>query len=82
MSVIISKRDSLFILLHYLCIMEYRQLSHEEYSDLESRILFEDNHLLIVCKKVGEITQGDKTGDECLADNLKPFWNMRQSVMT
>ena len=53
--------------------MEYRQLSHEEYSDLESRILFEDNHLLIVCKKVGEITQGDKTGDECLADNYKAF---------
>ena len=73
MSVIISKRDSLFILLHYLCIMEYRQLSHEEYSDLESRILFEDNHLLIVYKKVGEITQGDKTGDECLADNYKAF---------
>lgn len=53
--------------------MEYRQLSTEEYRDLESRILFEDNHLLIVNKKAGEITQSDKTGDECLADSYKAF---------
>lgn len=53
--------------------MEYRQLSEEEYRDLEERILYEDNHLLIVNKKAGEITQGDKTGDECLADSYKAF---------
>jgi len=51
--------------------MEYRELTEEEYRDLESRILFEDNHILIVNKKVGEITQGDKTGDECLAESYK-----------
>jgi len=59
--------------------MEYRQLSPEEYKDLESRILYEDNHILIVNKKVGEITQGDKTGDECLADTFKAFIAMRDS---
>lgn len=53
--------------------MEYRELSAEEYSDLESRILYEDNHLLVINKKVGEITQGDKTGDECLTDIYKAF---------
>lgn len=53
--------------------MEYRELSGEEYRDLESRILYEDNHLLVVNKKVGEITQGDKTGDECLAESYKAF---------
>lgn len=53
--------------------MEYRTLSDEQTRDLESRILYEDNHLLIVNKKVGEITQGDKTGDECLADVYKAF---------
>lgn len=53
--------------------MEYRALSEEEYRDLESRILFEDNHLLVLNKKVGEITQGDKTGDECLAESYKAF---------
>lgn len=59
--------------------MEYRILSREEYSDLEGRILYEDNHLLVVNKKVGEITQGDKTGDECLADSYKSFIAARDS---
>lgn len=57
--------------------MEYRQLTEAEYNDFESRILYEDNHLLVVCKKAGEITQGDKTGDECLADSYKAFIAMR-----
>lgn len=57
--------------------MIYRQLSESEYRDLESRILYEDNHILIVNKKVGEITQGDKTGDECLAETFKAFIAMR-----
>lgn len=53
--------------------MEYRQLTEQEYRDFESRILYEDNHLLIVNKMAGEITQGDKTGDECLADSYRAF---------
>lgn len=53
--------------------MEYRHLSEQEYGDLQSRILYEDNHLLIVNKRVGEITQGDQTGDECVADTYKAF---------
>ncbi len=53
--------------------MEYRQLSETGIRDLESRILFEDNHLLILNKKSGELVQGDKTGDECLAETLKAF---------
>jgi 23S rRNA pseudouridine1911/1915/1917 synthase len=38
-----------------------------------SRILFEDNHLLIVNKHPGEIVQGDKTGDEPLVETLKSY---------
>lgn len=53
--------------------MEYRQLSEEEYRDRESRILYEDNHLLIVNKRAGDIVQSDKTGDECLTDIYKAF---------
>jgi len=53
--------------------MEYRQLSKEEFDDLAGRILYEDNHLLVVNKRVGEITQGDKTGDECLTEAYKAF---------
>jgi len=53
--------------------MGYRYVSDEEFADLQGRILYEDNHLLIVNKKVGEIVQGDKTGDECLAQTYKAF---------
>ena len=59
--------------------MEYRTLTETEYADLEGRILYEDNHLLIVNKRVGEITQGDKTGDECLADSYKAFIAQRDN---
>ena len=36
-------------------------------------VLFEDNHLLIVNKKSGDIVQGDKTGDKPLSDVVKEF---------
>ncbi|MCQ2329575.1 MAG: RNA pseudouridine synthase [Paludibacteraceae bacterium] len=36
-------------------------------------ILYEDNHLIIVNKAVGEIVQGDKTGDEPLVETLKRY---------
>lgn len=54
-------------------------MTEQEYKDLEGRILFEDNHLLIVCKKAGEIVQGDKTGDETLCDKYKAFIAIRNS---
>ena len=53
--------------------MIYGQLSPEAFDSLASRILYEDNHLLIINKRVGEIVQGDKTGDEPLCDTLKAF---------
>ncbi len=51
----------------------YRHLPEAEFNDLASRILYEDNHLLIVNKKVGEIVQGDKTGDEPIGEAYKAF---------
>ena len=59
--------------------MVYRTLPEYEYKDLESRILYEDNHILAVNKKVGEIVQGDKTGDEPLGEKYKAFIAMRDS---
>ena len=59
--------------------MIYRELSAQEYADLQERILYEDNHLLIVNKKAGEIVQGDKTGDEPLGEKYKAFIAMRDS---
>ena len=32
------------------------------------RVLYEDNHLIIVSKDAGEIVQGDKTGDTPLSE--------------
>jgi len=39
----------------------------------EIDIIFEDNHLLVVNKMPGELVQGDKTGDEPLAEKLKKY---------
>lgn len=69
---------------HSACIfndifMVYRELNKEEFDDLSSRILYEDNHLLIVNKKVGEIVQGDKTEDEPLTETYKAFIAQRDS---
>jgi len=36
-------------------------------------VLFEDNHIIIVNKRAGDITQGDKTGDIPLSDVVKDF---------
>ena len=59
--------------------MYYRTLSDGEVRDLEGRILYEDNHLLVVNKRAGEIVQGDRTGDECLAETLKAFVAQRDA---
>ena len=37
------------------------------------KILYEDNHLIAVRKRVGDIVQGDKTGDVPLSDRVKNF---------
>ncbi len=41
--------------------------------DLSNRILFEDNHLIAINKRAGELVQGDKTGDTILPDLLKEY---------
>lgn len=42
-------------------------------------VLYEDNHIIIVNKKAGEITQGDKTGDPPLSDKIKSFIKKRDN---
>lgn len=41
--------------------------------DVASRVLYEDNHIIIINKLPGEIVQADKTGDRTLADNVKAY---------
>ncbi len=40
-------------------------------------VLYEDNHIIAVNKKPGDITQGDKTGDEPLSEKVKKFIKKR-----
>lgn len=37
------------------------------------QVIYEDNHLIIVNKAVGEIVQGDKTGDKPLSEYVKDY---------
>jgi len=37
------------------------------------QVLFEDNHIIVVNKRVGDIVQGDKTGDKPLSEVVKEF---------
>ncbi|MGM9845890.1 MAG: RluA family pseudouridine synthase [Muribaculaceae bacterium] len=42
-------------------------------------ILYEDNHIIIVNKRPGEIVQGDKTGDTPLSETIKAFIKQRDA---
>ncbi len=36
-------------------------------------VLYEDNHLIAINKRVGDLVQGDKTGDPPLSDSVKQY---------
>ena len=40
-------------------------------------VLFEDNHLIAINKRCGDIVQGDKTGDRTLGDEVKEYLKAR-----
>jgi len=42
-------------------------------SNTNMNILYEDNHLIVVNKRSGEIVQGDKTGDKPLSEIISRF---------
>lgn len=48
---------------------------------MNPEILFEDNHLLIINKKAGELAQGDETGDIPLIDSLKSYIKKRDNKL-
>ncbi|MBN1339851.1 MAG: RNA pseudouridine synthase [Bacteroidales bacterium] len=45
----------------------------KETAAITSRIIYEDNHILVFNKIPSEIVQGDSTGDEPLSDTLKSY---------
>lgn len=48
-------------------------------ADLPGRVLYEDNHLLAVNKRCGEMAQGDRTGDQPLPEALKAWIKERDA---
>ncbi len=42
-------------------------------TDIASRVLYEDNHIIIINKLPSEIVQGDKTGDQPLSELVKDY---------
>jgi len=43
----------------------------------EDQIIFEDNHIMVINKKAGQLVQGDKTGDLSLLELIKEFIKKR-----
>ncbi len=52
-------------------------ISRDKDLKTKPKIVFEDNHLLVINKKAGELAQGDETGDVPLIDSLKEFIKIR-----
>lgn len=52
-------------------------MNSTNFQNIESRILYEDNHLLVINKNFGELVQGDKTGDIPLIESIKSFIKVR-----
>lgn len=48
---------------------------------MEEQIVYEDNHLLVINKKVGQLVQGDKTGDDSLLELIKDFIKKRDDKL-
>lgn len=48
---------------------------NQNFSD--SQIVFEDNHMMVINKKAGQLVQGDKTGDLSLLELIKDFIKKR-----
>lgn len=52
---------------------ETQSTDSSQKAGIEKNILYEDNHVLVVVKPQNLPTQGDKTGDKCLLDELKEY---------
>lgn len=46
---------------------------------ISDRILYEDNHLVVVSKEAGELVQSDVTGDRTLSDDVREYLKVKYS---
>jgi len=54
-------------------IQQSNDLKNQRSHKNNLQVLFEDNHLIVINKRVGDIVQGDKTGDAPLSDVVKDY---------
>ena len=55
-------------------------MSKKTHSTIDNlQVLFEDNHLIIINKRPGDIVQGDKTGDQPLSDTVKAYLKIKHN---
>ena len=57
----------------------FRDFSMTSMADISGRVLYEDNHIIIVNKLPGEIVQADKTGDATLMDDIRAYLKEKYS---
>ncbi len=48
-------------------------LNNTDFLDVADRILYEDNHIIVVNKQAGELCQGDQTGDVPLLEKVRDY---------
>jgi len=46
---------------------------------IDSQLLYEDNHLLVLNKNAGQLVQADKSGDDCVLDMVKAHIKARDN---
>ena len=46
------------------------------------KVLYEDNHIIVINKASSEIVQGDRTGDKPLSEKVKEYFGLKLSDAT
>jgi len=52
------------------------------YTIIMIKVLYEDNHIIAVYKPSGVLTQGDRTGDSCLMDDVRNYLMEKKNKKT
>src|SRR6056297_2216381 len=54
-------------------------MNKDLFQDISGRIVYEDNHLLAINKRINEPVQGDSSGDPALFDLMKEYIKQRDA---
>jgi len=57
--------------------INFKNKSEDKNKFLSNQIIFEDNHILIINKRIGQLVQGDRTKDKSLLEEIAEFIKIR-----